>query len=859
MSERHERLAALFEAALALPPGERAAFVRERSAGDAALADEALALLGHHDGSGAFLEPGGDEARALASAAAAEALVRPGARFGAWSVVRELGSGGMGVVLLAERRDGGFTQRGALKLVRSSLPTAELVARFVRERRILARLEHPGIARLLDGGATPGGLPWLVMEYVEGEPLYEYCTRRALGVRERLELFLQVCAAVHHAHQQFVLHRDLKPGNLLVTADGSPRLLDFGIAKLLADDDASDAGTRTALAPMTPEYASPEQLRDAPATLASDVFALGVLLYELLAGARPWPEAGGRTERARAVREREPERPSRATVAAASDAPSRLPAPPRDGGARLAGDLDNIVLKALQAEPARRYASAAELADDLRRHLAGFPVHARPDSFGYRARKFVGRNRVAVAAGAFAVLALLAGTAVATWQAARAREQAALATRRFADVHALTRSLLFDVNDAIAELPGATPARELIVARAAEYLARLRADAGADTALTLDLAQAYLRLGTIQGQPWRANVGRAEDAQRSFAAARELLEPLARVRTNDTRVLFSLMDACNRISLWDLEHSRADEALALQERAVELNRRLVALAPDTLRFRTGLPRRQHNLALALHGAGRDSEAVATVRAGLDGFAALAREFPAEAKHVTALAIATTGYADILSESGGAPDSIRAAATRALALLRPLAQAQPDNPDLQRRLAAGYTLLAGVAESEPGGADSALALSLRARTHTHAAAAADPGNADAALTDAIARVNVGCRLALAGRTAAARAALAAELRTFERLAAADTSDARPRTQLATIHEGLARAAAADARAARGEAARQAWLEARRQLAASDAGLRALAAAGDRWAAGRRDGALHRELAAACDSALAGAPR
>jgi serine/threonine protein kinase len=300
----------------------------------------------------------------------------------------EIGHGGMGVVHRARRDDDAFCKTVARKIVRGGAGPEHL-RRFGQERRILAQLEHPNIATILDGGTTAEGQPYLAMEYVEGEPIDAYCARCNLGTRQRLDMFRTVCGAVHYAHQNLIVHRDLKPANILVTADGQPKLLDFGIAKLLAANlDPEAAPTATLMPVMTPEYASPEQIRGGPVTTASDVYSLGVLLYELLTGRRPLAVGGDSLEEiVRAVCETEPPPPSDACRSAGS-ATTRHWVTPRD----LQGDLDTIVLKALRKEPSRRYGSAQELSEDIRRHLVGLPVLARPDTFPYRAAKFIGRR-----------------------------------------------------------------------------------------------------------------------------------------------------------------------------------------------------------------------------------------------------------------------------------------------------------------------------------------------------------------------------------------------------------------------------------------------------------------------------------
>ncbi len=410
------RLEDVFFAALERPPAERAALLERECAGSAELRAEVEQLLAAHEsGTGLAIERsllGGDTAGSEAGA---------GMRAGPWRLVRRLGEGGMGDVWLAERAEGEYHQLAAVKLVRAGWRPAELLARFRRERQLLARLVHPNIARLLDGGTTESGEPYLAMEYVEGEPIAAWCRGRGLSLRQRLELFLPVCDAVRFAHANLVVHRDLKPANILVTADGRPVLLDFGIAKLLAHDETDAALTQADDRLLTPEYAAPEQLRGEPVTAATDVWGLGVLLYELLSGARPFRGAGGtRTETERRVLETEPAPPSSALAAraAAGEPDARAVAP----GA-LRGDLDAIVMMALRKEPERRYPSAEQLGEDVRRWLGDLPVRARPESVGVRMRKYVRRHRAGVVAASLLGLSLLAFGIVATFQARRIAEE----------------------------------------------------------------------------------------------------------------------------------------------------------------------------------------------------------------------------------------------------------------------------------------------------------------------------------------------------------------------------------------------------------------------------------------------------
>ncbi|HSJ65191.1 MAG TPA: serine/threonine-protein kinase [Gemmatimonadaceae bacterium] len=435
-TRRDDRIDELFEQALLRPPDERSGWLSAECGDDAALRDEVAELLEAHALDRGILD------RPPPRPAGSGATER---RIGAYRVVQELGRGGMGVVYLAERDDGQFTRRVAVKLLRASPDAEELHRRFVAERQILASLVHPHIAQLLDGGVTDGRLPYLVMEYVEGMPITEYCDRQRLTIEERLRLFLDVCAAVHHAHQNLVIHRDLKPGNIMVTEGGRVKLLDFGIAKLLNPgmSAVSVPVTRTELRIMTPEYASPEQVRGDPLSTASDVYALGVVLYELLAGRRPYrltSTAPG--ELARVVCDTDPEAPSLAIAKDEPMAPSlaavseRRHTSPERLRAQLRGDLDAIIAMAMRKEPGRRYASAALFAQDIERYLGGRPVHAHRDTRAYRTRKFLRRHRVQVAAGLLVLLSLIVGTGAAVWQARVASEQRDLAQRSAASAEA---------------------------------------------------------------------------------------------------------------------------------------------------------------------------------------------------------------------------------------------------------------------------------------------------------------------------------------------------------------------------------------------------------------------------------------
>jgi serine/threonine-protein kinase len=372
-----------------------------------------------------FLEEPAVPAAVKAWLAASAGEVVAGQTLGPYRTVALLGRGGMGEVFLAERADGHFEQQVALKVLRRGMDSDEILRRFLRERQVLARLEHPNIARLLDGGRAADGRPFIVMERVEGEPITQWCAARGSSVEERLRLAVTCCEAVELAHRNLIVHRDLKPSNILVSGDGQVKLLDFGIAKLLTEDGEETLLTRAGMHVLTPAYAAPEQILGGAVTTATDVYALGVVLYELLTGALPHDRSATTAAELSAKVSRETvARPSAAVRKAAEAEASQGDREGTRLARRLQGDLDTILLKALHRDPARRYSSAAALADDLRRHLAGKPVSARPDTTGYRAAKFVERHRVAVAAAALVALSLVGGLAAALWQARLARAQA---------------------------------------------------------------------------------------------------------------------------------------------------------------------------------------------------------------------------------------------------------------------------------------------------------------------------------------------------------------------------------------------------------------------------------------------------
>ncbi|MCK9489521.1 MAG: serine/threonine-protein kinase [Xanthomonadales bacterium] len=647
---REVEVLALLDQVLALPAAERMSWLHGQELATE-IRERVVALLALEEGSSDFMSAPAPLPALLAAPLSADGpaaglaqmmdLPQPGDQLGAWQLLRQLDAGGMGVVYLARRADGLYEQQAALKLVRGDLllmaagRRAEMLQRFESERRLLARLDHPNIARILDGGSTSAGLPWLVMEHVDGPPLTDWCARRKLGVRERVTLFARVCDGVQAAHQHLIVHRDLKPGNVLVGSDGQPRLLDFGIARPLAQDDADAAAlTRTGAMAMTPAYASPEQLRGEPLTTASDVWSLGVMLYELLAGARPFRLEGlSPAQGERLVCETAP--PSLRQGLAQADLPA---AERRLRQAGIGSDLERIVAKALHREPARRYGAALALAEDLRRWLAGQPVQAHPDSAGYRAAKFLRRHRRATIAASLALAAIIAAAGSAFWQAGQARQNAAdleqvnrflLQVLDSSDAYVSGSELTFNeaLSDAARQIDvrfGTRPdlAAGVRLAIGSSLLNRHRLEE-AQVQLARGLAEAHTAFGPghVQTLRLRAAGAMLRYMQGDVAGAVAVYEALLQELRDSGRRRDPLYPAIDNdiayIHLTEEDYERAHHHAALAVAAFERDQ--VPVAPDDRAAMLG------NLAHALDGLGQSQEALAPYQRSRDILQAM---FPA---------------------------------------------------------------------------------------------------------------------------------------------------------------------------------------------------------------------------------------
>lgn len=481
---------------MALPPASRRPFLEQQCAGEPRILDAVLKLLGVSAEADRRFEKPIDPPAFLLDPSAPSPSVSSlqGSLLGPWRLLKPLAAGGMGAVWIAERADGQFTMAAAVKLLRRGFDSDGARRRFAAERQILASLQHPCIARLLDGGITPDGLPYLVMELIDGRPLDAHCAAMRLDVNARLALFRRVCEAVRFAHGKLIVHRDLKPQNILVTAKGEPKLLDFGIAKLLDQELQADQTAHTGIM-LTPRYASPEQALGLPVSTQSDVFSLGVILYELLTGLSPYSSTQRTAaEWFTAINSEEAPPPSRK---ASEPALAR----------QLAGDLDAIVQKTLEKNAADRYRSVEQLDADISAYLAGSPVSASPQTMMYRARKFARRHWLPVSATAAALILLLSAFAVTLYQYRVASEERALAQRRFTQARELARLSLFDLYDIVQQIPGSTNAQRLLVSKTLDHYRRLASQAQGDAELLAEVASGYCRLGDLQGNPYVPNIG----------------------------------------------------------------------------------------------------------------------------------------------------------------------------------------------------------------------------------------------------------------------------------------------------------------------------------------------------------------
>jgi eukaryotic-like serine/threonine-protein kinase len=779
--ERWAQVRALFDDAVDQDPETREAFLNQACGEDADLLREVSAMLHPAEQSGSFLDEPHEAAAAIRRAFPATDKLE-GARLGPWKLLRRIGSGGMGCVYAAARADQQFSKIVAIKIVNPGADSEEVLRRFDNERRVLAALEHPNIARLLDGGTSSDNVPYLVMEYVEGVAIDRFCDSQRLTVHERLELFRSVCAAVQYAHQNLVVHRDLKPANILVTKEGAAKLLDFGIAKLLRPDFAGDGVlmTRTQAHPMTPAFASPEQIRGEPITTASDIYSLGVILYRILAGRHPY-ELKMQTvlELERAICENDPEKPSHTA-----------PRPPESGQPEflieprlLRGDLDTIVLMAMRKEPRRRYPSVEHLSEDIRRYLGGFPVTARKAGAWYRITKFIGRHQAASIAGFALSAALVAAGTIAV------REKAA-AERRFEDLRSFANFVLNDFDDAVRE--GPTPARTKLASKGVEYLDKLAREKSSPE-VRRDLVAGYLKNGDVQGNLFGASLGETARAEQSYRKALAIAEELMRENPASTRDRHSVIVAHTKLGEALSSSGNRREAIAQYDAAFQA---ATALAPADPGDPAALAERMNLWAgigsaqsLLLDPAG----ALESYRLALGVAEKLPASFPRRSNAVAFLREQAAYYSALSGDPAGADDAIRQSIAVYEANL-----ATDARPARRRNLAKAYKNLAEV-EHRAAKNSEALEAVIKSLQITDALIAEDPRNESYQIDRHQAAMLEITLLASSGRTEEAREATRRAIAQMKANAdppqapfhyAADVAELLATTAFADLRDGVA---------------------------------------------------------------------
>ena len=770
----YKQLKEIFAAALDLAAPERAAFLDEHCP-DKNIRSEVESLLQAHGEAGKFLED------VSAVKGIENSLSKPdkfiGRKIDKYTVEREIGRGGMGAVYLASRSAGDFKKLVAVKIIKRGSDSDEALKRFGQERQILAALEHPNIARLIDGGTTDDETPYLLMEYVEGVAIDEFCARRDLSIEAKLRLFQKICAAVAHAHRNLTIHRDLKSANVLVTAEGEPKLLDFGIAKLFSDENSqSNVETVTGFRALTPEYASPEQLRGEKLTTATDVYSLGVILYELLTGTRPFATGGKNfAEVLEMISEIQPPRPSSVnskfkiqnskftdlTEVETNGAGGRIEARSKIQNPKsINSDIDNIVLKALSKEPGRRYGSVEQFSEDIERYLKGLPVAARKDSFSYRSLKFIKRNPVASAVTALFIISLISGFIITFRQYQKAQIAQTRAERRFNDVRQLSNAMLFELNDKIEKSP--TEARAMIVEKASGYLDKLNQESVGDISLQIELVNAYLKVGDLQGRPYAPNLGDINAALVTYQKAADLIEPLLRSDSENPTFNEKSADVRQRFGeIYSMQRNR-DGALKEFTEVMRLREKVKSLDPqnpDYLREEADAEIRMGDL-LELED---DSSEIVDYPAVIEHYERAFAVFEDLAERQTAfnskerftaasveqrIGLAFNLYARLTDSQEKHREAVKRY-SHVLATIEKFAAAEPDNLTY-RRILIGVRGSIAEAQTNIGNYSEALENYRQIESVMEQTAAADNSNIEARLNLALLYVSYGEALGKAGR-------------------------------------------------------------------------------------------------------------
>jgi non-specific serine/threonine protein kinase/serine/threonine-protein kinase len=789
--ERWQHVKGVVADAMERPLAERAQFLAAVCGDDTTLRLEAAAIISQ---SADTLERCVE--KMTASASQYDAFL--GVRLGAYEVVREIGRGGMGAVYLARRADETFKKDVAVKVLKRGTDTDEVLRRFHAERQIVARLEHPNIARLIDAGTTADGLPYFVMEYADGKPITEFCRERNSDTRQRIKLMLAVCDAVHFAHQNLVVHRDLKPGNILVTAEGAPKLLDFGIAKLLSDSPEAAVTIETRQR-LTPGYASPEQVRNEPITTATDVYSLGALLFHLLTGqpahqfstATPPP-----TELARVIAEAVPPRASK--VAQTSELRREL-----------AGDLDTILATALQKEPERRYSGVLAFADDLQRYLNGRPIKARPAELGYRASKFVARNRIAVASATVVLVAAFAGLAAYVRQVRRVAFHAEHEAAHFRDLRTLANLFIFKYQNGIAALPGSTELRKELVKDALAYLNNLATRTGSgDPELLREVASGYKRIADVQGGVLidektgetvsGANLGDMAGALENYGKSLKIRAQLASLYPEDSALQYELGQIHASLGFFNDSVARPVDAAGYFRTAIQLLKPLAEKLPNDKAVRAALRTTYYRLATTLaveaSNLGDVPGAFEALGHGIPIGEALVADDPTNLAHRQGLAPLYSARGRLLMAESRAADAL-VEYRKALAMITTLVEERPGNPYFRAELAITQRNVAAALSASGAQAD--------ALEHYRTAVALfeqlmieDPNDARLRRSAAYGIRDLGEAMAAAGERIAAQQNMERALAIFEELTARDPKLGVAMTQQAVTHLKLSRFFAAE---------------------------------------------------------------
>lgn len=754
MDDRWHHIKNLLHQAVELPEAERSAYVNAVAGTDPELAAELESLLASFRDAEEFLEDAPVQFMAPGDALA-------GRWIDEYKVEKLVAQGGMGSVYEAIKEVEGYPLRVAIKIIRFASNNPYMVRRFRLERQILARLQHEYIVRLLDGGITSDGMPYLVTEYVEGQQLQEWMEDRQPTLTGRLHLFVRICEGVAAAHRSLIVHGDLKPSNILVTPAGVPKLLDFGIARLMksqAESEEQDGSTTLTMAPaLTPWWASPEQLRGEPLSISCDCYALGRILFFLLTGKQAFDFTGMSTSQIlEHLRKETPPRPSQ--VAADSD---------------LEDDLDNITRKALEFEADQRYRSADALAEDIRLHLDSRPVSARPYTWAYRTRKFVRRNKGVVAGVTSATLAILAALGFAVYQANEASRNYESSQQRYEQLRGLASSLIFEIDDALLQLQGATPVRAQLARSALHYLDQLAREETNDLKLLEELASAYEKIGDIQGRPGSQNLGMIDESLKSYRKAEAIRERLRQTLKDPQEFLLTNEGLANNFS---------------------------------------------RISAALRAMGDTSTALAYERKALGIREAQYQGNPEDPARIRALASSLTTLSGSLSQIGDW-DGVRSTRQEALKLLEQLVSLDPDNRADQRLLALGLARMGSI-EMYQGNIEAALDHYRRALEIESRMLSLDPTNVLYQLGKGWAHNNLGVVLVRAGRHQQGLLEYRAARNIFETVIAADEKDARARTLMQTTRVNTANALTEIGRAAQALPLAQMALAERERLAGAN---------------------------------------